>query len=138
MRCHIGAFQHLSESPKRPDKAFDDLERGLRALAEAVRQAIRIIRIHPHPARPTHPSIHPPHPADASVHGAIASAKATVHRVTHRAKPGVWGCVVAIAADAAIWSRTEAGPRAVWAVVCSCAVDNGIQGRWSWWKGGGS
>lgn len=133
MRCHIGAFQHLRESPKRPDQAFDDLERGLRALAEAIRQAVWIIRIHPHPAGPAHASIHAPHPADASVHGAITSAKATIHRAPHPTEPGVRRCVAVIATDTAIWSRSEAGTIAI--VVCRRA--GVIQGRRSWWEGGG-
>lgn len=136
MRCHIGAVQHLSESPKRPDKAFDELERGLRVLAEAVCQAVWIVRIYPHPAGPTHPSVHAPDPADASVHGAIASAKPAVHGVTHPAEPGVGRRVAAITTDPAIWTRTEAGTRAIWRVICGCAADDGIQARRSWWEGG--
>ena len=95
MRSHISTLQHLSEPPKRTDDTLDDLERRLRALAEAIRQAIGIVRIHPRlHSHASHPSVHashsshPSHAAHSAVHGPVP-AHASIHRGAHAAEARV-------------------------------------------------
>ena len=72
MGSHVGAFQHLREASERTDQAFDNLKRSLRALAEAVRQAIWIIGIRAHHAWLTHAAVHASHASHAA-HAAHAA-----------------------------------------------------------------
>lgn len=96
MCSHIRALQHLGKAPKRTHDTLDDLKRRLRALAERIRQAVRIL---PHArlsGESAHASIHAAHP---TVHGAVA-AHAThpaVHAAAHAAEARVGGRVAAYA-----------------------------------------
>ena len=71
---HIGALEHLREAPKGPNKTLDNLERRLRALTEAVGQAIRIVGVRAEHARlPAHSAVHA---AAVAVHASSEHASA--------------------------------------------------------------
>ena len=124
MCSHVGTFQHLGEPLKGADEALDKLKGSLRALTEAVRQAIGIIWIHAHPARRTYSAIHPTHATYASIHGAISPA---VHRTAHAAEPRIGRRVVAIATNPPVWGGTKPRPTAKRRVIRCRSIHHRVQ-----------
>lgn len=101
---HIGTLQHLRKPSECAHDTFDDVERRLSALTEAVRETIRVIGIiaaHPsshaahsvssHATHATHPvTTHAAHsiPAHAPAHApAVHRGAVSAHAPAHA---GVW------------------------------------------------
>ena len=99
MRGHVGAFQHLGKATKRADYALDDLKRCLRALVEAIRQAVWVFSHRARSARiSTVHASHTSHTSHAAVHGPVT----TIHGASHPAEPVVWRGVAIVSSHAAI------------------------------------
>ena len=94
MGGHVCTFQHLCHTTKCSDQALNDLKCCLRALTEAIRQAVGIVWVPSHHSWLSHTSsVHAPVAPHASIHGAIptaVSSHSAVHGVTHTAEARIW------------------------------------------------
>lgn len=103
MRRHVSTFKHLGDALKRTDNTLDDLEGCLCALAEAVRQTIRIAWVCAYHARLSYSTtVHASQPT--AVHGTVPAPHPAVHGVAHGTIARIWRCVIAVATDARIGS----------------------------------
>lgn len=97
MSGHIRALQHLSEASKRANNAFNDLESGLGALAEALGETLVLWSTHAAVHASSHAAVRTASIHATSVHAAPVHASAhttAVHAAaytsTHASKAGVW------------------------------------------------
>ena len=124
MRGVVRALEHLREATKGAHDALDDLERRLRALVEAVGQAIRVLAAAHHAGPAGVAAVHAPHAA--AQHRVVAAA---VHGSAHATEPVVGRCVAVVPAHAAVRGGAVGGAGGVGGVVGGVAVDDGAEGR---------